>query len=839
MTTKHVIGTLLLLTPLALAAQEAKKPEVKGELTVEGRKVDVDPASAKFNEYSDTRNSRPLTTFGIEVQGERGYFFDFQGENMLRKDQSLRASAGLHGMWRIVAERNETPHNLSFKAMTPFRNRGNGLFTVDSIVPIPNKVLAPTAAQLLPNDAATAAWVLQQVRPTELGTQRDKTGTTLSLTPTEFLKLRMTASNELKQGSKLGYGVIGDRPPRSLAAQMAQPIDYKSTELLFEAEYNKPKYQAFLSYTVSKFDNGIEVFRWQNPYATPGASFDQWSGHRVATFGQSPLAPDNTYQHANASFGINLPWSSRLTVAAAFGKMKQDQALLPYATSNFGRASLDASGNALADLSSPAALPRKTAQAEISTTRFNLDYTVNPLPRLNLRAYARVYDLENSTPTSNWWYVTSDTMPGSATATVTNPIYVNQRKNHPYSIKEQNTGLEGSTFFSFWRTSLALNLDQAEIERTGRESHRTKETTLKLTARSRPTSWLSLRAKALMGNRDAGHYEYDITRESYWYNTMIPGPDNNNPGSSFDNHPDMRKYDVSDRKRDEFVFAVTLNPVEALDVSLNYRTRMDDFDSHVTPVQPLLNNLLVTNPADKNAWTAGNQIGLLKNDGRHLTLNVSYAVDERLTFNLFAGRDTIELTQRGMEFNENNRLNPSSVAATTELGPWTRATSQWMSVSTDKTTSYGMGLAYDLISNKLLLSLDYALSDGTVDIAYSGFGVASSANPANNLPDNHEFAFRTPTTVRNKQSSLHARLTYTFSKSLSAGLAYRFEQYDLSDWMQEKNQPWFESVGSEYFLRDTSSATSTQWGNRLINLGSYLAPAYKAHYVSLSAHYRF
>jgi len=57
--------------------------------------------------------------------------------------------------------------------------------------------------------------------------------------------------------------------------------------------------------------------------------------------------------------------------------------------------------------------------------------------------------------------------------------------------------------------------------------------------------------------------------------------------------------------------------------------------------------------------------------------------------------------------------------------------------------------------------------------------------------------------------------------------------------MQERNTPWFESVGSEYLLRDTSSATSTQWGNRLISLGSYLAPTYDASYTALSVSYRF
>lgn len=87
---------------------------------------------------------------------------------------------------------------------------------------------------------------------------------------------------------------------------------------------------------------------------------------------------------------------------------------------------------------------------------------------------------------------------------------------------------------------------------------------------------------------------------------------------------------------------------------------------------------------------------------------------------------------------EPNRLNPSTVAATTELGPWTRASSQWMALSTDRTTSFGLGVAYDF--GKVRFTADYSLSDGTVDIGYSGFGAVSSVNPANPLLDDRHRA---------------------------------------------------------------------------------------------------
>ena len=51
------------------------------------------------------------------------------------------------------------------------------------------------------------------------------------------------------------------------------------------------------------------------------------------------------------------------------------------------------------------------------------------------------------------------------------------------------------------------------------------------------------------------------------------------------------------------------------------------------------------------------------------------------------------------------------------------------------------------------------------------------------------------------------------------------------------NHPWVESVGADTFLRDTSR--SHQWGNRLFNMGTYLAPSYAAHIGWVGVRVRF
>lgn len=72
-----------------------------------------------------------------------------------------------------------------------------------------------------------------------------------------------------------------------------------------------------------------------------------------------------------------------------------------------------------------------------------------------------------------------------------------------------------------------------------------------------------------------------------------------------------------------------------------------------------------------------------------------------------------------------------------------------------------------------------------------------------------------------------ASLAFQVTNALDFTLGYLFERYEISDWQQEDDTPWFESVGSDLLLRDTSR--SHQWGNRLVNLGSFLAPGYDGH----------
>lgn len=80
------------------------------------------------------------------------------------------------------------------------------------------------------------------------------------------------------------------------------------------------------------------------------------------------------------------------------------------------------------------------------------------------------------------------------------------------------------------------------------------------------------------------------------------------------------------------------------------------------------------------------------------------------------------------------------------------------------------------------------------------------------------------------------RLEFPLPRGRVMLLGYTYDSYRIRDWQQELETPWFEPVGSEFLLRDTSR--SHPWGNRLFNTGRYLAPSYTARIAYPSFTYR-
>lgn len=786
--------------------------QISGSVTTGVQQIDNSSNSSKLTEYRDLQDNFFLP--GLAVNGYNpatGWFFDLSAANVSRNDQTILLQGGRRGAWSLQANWTETPHNYSNKAVTPYIQRAPGLFEVPATVPITFKKLATGAADIpgvLASDALIAAYQSRFLAPTPLATQTNVGHFALGWSEHDAISLGIAFDRRDKSGLKSTFGPIGDRPPRTLNIQLTEPVDYRTNDITLSAEHDGGAYQLRAEYLFSDFANRIDTLRWQNVYTTAaaGAEFDLWD-RRVATYAARPLPPDNRYHNATANAGVDMPFDSRLTASVSYGRLEQNETLLPYAPQ-------------VGALATPA-LPRSTAEALITTTSLSADYVIVPVPRLHVRTFFRSYDLNNDTPSSQWQYVTSDTTNTNGTVS-----YVNKRVSLPYAWDRQNAGAE-ATWRLPARSSLTFGYERESIGREFREAD-TTENIVRAIWRIRAARWLSVQGRYVQGARDGGRYNGTVTREGYWY---LPSEanDNNNPALTFDNHPDMRRYDVSDRQRRQFDLTFNMTPGSLFAVSAFVRYRNDDFDSNVSPSQPLADTSL----ADRAAVTPGDQLGLLEDQRLRYGLDVFTQPTARLTLNAFLNFDKGTSFERSMEFNENNKANPSAIAAAT-LGPWTRAGNQWTADFDDRTWSGGLGATLQIVPDRLTLLADYTLSLADVDITYGGFGLVNFDGTP--FPPDHEFAFSSPPTIREDLHVLNLQFEIPMrSVVLIAG--YSFERYALDDWQQGSTAPWVEPVGAETLLRDTSR--SFQWGNRLFNLGTYLAPGYDAHIGFLGLRYRF
>lgn len=838
--------TVFLLGSVTFKAWAQDLIQISGEHTPAFYQIDLNNNSSKFNEYRDLRNGFSIHSFKLDIfDPSSGWYLDFDGEKLLRDDQNIIFRLGnFDKRWNIVIDHNETPHRLSNKAMTPFLHQGGGLFTVpaqaaiikDGIDATGTPSLVPTAAQMAINDALLARYIDAYLLPVSLGTQRNRTKATLNLLGLGKYKFHFTFLNENREGTRKTYGPLGDRPPRTINIQLPEPMEYITREFHANADYIGKRFQVRLNYLLSGFNNKIETLRWENVFFSPDSGSDFISSvpgatRNISNFGQRTLAPDNISHSVSFSAGLDLPLESRLTATAVLGLMKQNMHLLPYSNSTLGGDIAPNNGDGL-NWNNIDKLPREKAEAEMQTIRFDVIYTINPISRLNLRPFFSYYKLDNNTPIDQWRYVTQD-----VAGTNGDVNYRSLRRNLPYAYEKQKFGIDIRHYISYWRTTMGLEYKRESIQRKYRETD-TDENIVRASVRTRPTNRLSLKAGYLYGDRKGDGYDYMVISQSYWYSFEQAANEVDNPQYLFGNHPDLRKYDVANRKRNELKLSATYIALDNLDMSASYRLRTDDFDSGVEKIAPLAGtNVPLPNPADANALTPGQQLGLLRDARNNFSVNIQYIPSEKWTISIFADRETTDSDQRGMVYNENSRNKPSkaSIQSPTQLGPWTDPERHYTANSLEKSNTFGMGLGYEFIPEKLRLLTDLSLSLSNVDLEYSGYG--SDAAYLGRDWETFQFGFNSPATIKYNQHIFNASIEYNLLANLKFGLHYLYNRYVIEDWTQEPSGQWVEQVDSEFLLRDTSR--DNRWGNRLISMGSYLAPGYVAHVGFLTMSYRF
>lgn len=422
---------------------EEVKGQVSGSIDLGYLHESDQKAYAKRKEYSDPKNGLYLNNFSVSSDMEGARYFTVNGGGVGRRDQFYDVTTGKYGSWKVRAFYNETLHVFTDTWKSFYNGEGTGNLTTGLAAPhlvgagfTPTvgtgacTALAPcwsytnpttgvtsiysnataaattlagingTGGAAQTNMAAAIANKLAGINYSELSLIRKKGGVRGDITLTDSFKAYGSYTLEKRTGTRPFAMNDGN-----ISTEIAEPIDYKTHDILAGLSYSDELTQANLRASGSFFRNNINTLNVESALLGAGTIN---GAVQHATF---DLAPNNDAYNLKGEFARSLPdlWKGRFTAAASWGTNRQNDALLA-PISDAQNADLAANGvtnliganpgypaNTLAvsNWNTTAALSQQTAKQRIDNKMVNFGLSLKPLDDLSVRGSYRFFDTAN------------------------------------------------------------------------------------------------------------------------------------------------------------------------------------------------------------------------------------------------------------------------------------------------------------------------------------------------------------------------------------------------------------------------------------------------------------
>lgn len=756
------IGIGILLLPLFSFAEEGSG--VSGTVSVTVRTVDNERESAKFEEYREIPDGVSGDVM-LKYRRDDGYFLDLKAKDIAEDDQYLRFGAGRYGKYRIELIYDKIPHRFAFGAKTLFSGVGSGnLVLGDALQQSLQNVGTDNVGDLdgngTPNQTADRNIALaNRLRDFFAGASSvdlelfRKTGrVNADVTALDPFNFRVEFSKEEREGTRPFFGSFGF----GNTVELAEPIDYDTTQLKLIAEYTKKPIYLNATYYLSIFENNISTLTWDNPFravdsTTPTAY--------TTTFAAGPsrglidLYPDNKYHNIALTASIaDLPLKSRLSATASWGWMRQDENLVPFTTNTaITTGALDGLGGTVPfDTSDPANLPARNVDAKVDTTLVNVLLTSRPMNFMHVKARYRFYEYDNDTGLIAFpGHVRTDAVWEPHVDENLQPIL---EVNVPTGFKKHTAGIDLG-FDVFKASRLTLGYTFEKTKRENREVESQNDNIYKVSFDTSPLSWLDLKASYERAAR-RGHYDFLIP----FIATHISAEEVEaiEAGAPVAQLPFLRKYDEANRDRDTIQFLATVYPIEPLTITGHVLYGKDDF---------------IESP-----------FGLLDDKRSLYAIDADFALTDRLNLYAFYSFEKFKNRQKARQWTPTTGcIIDGDTTAGECTDPFTAVTgidspSNWDVENEDKIHTFGGGLKISVMPKKLDLDLSYIYSkaDGKIKIS-SPVGENNDVDPNNFIPLDF-------TNVDDSRlMTLHAKLKYRLKKGISITLGYLWEKFKVDD----------------------------------------------------------
>ena len=704
---------------------------------------DANQRNALFRRYRDLGNGLLLARFDAQaVQPDQARFVDIAGGGVGRGDAFARLQFGRYNDYRIGLAFNEIAQVGSTTARPIWQGIGTGTLSL----PAASGVAAGGASTNNAVNAAALQALIRKTPDTELGVVRQTGSARLDLRLSAAWSFSSSYALEHRRGTRAFGGNEGN-------GETVEPIDSRTHDLRAGLQYADDTTQFNLALSASLFRNAIDTLSWENPFQHPVGAL------RILG-GRADLAPDNEAYNARLEFARALPsmWRGRFTATIELGALRQNDRLIPPTATRGIGAPFGTGFDGNFDLwNTTAALSQQRADARIDTRLVDLGLSLAPAAGLTLRGTLRHYETRNATrytafnsQTGQYGYIIQDTNASTIYGGSNNVHY----RSIPFEGSQDNIRA-GGDYAVRRRAVLTAELEQETFHRAHRERDRTWEDRLRLGYTDRGFESLTLRLSYERASRRGSPYNSDPYRA--YYTESLPGytVTKANLLDQLHNLEELRKFDLADRRQQVLKARLNVQARDDLDLGLVLQARTNDY------------------PADFG------RTGLQAQ--RSLNLELGYLPSPMTALNAHYSLERSHLQQAGAADLGSAvaagclSLPPSCSNVFGAPGSIYPAGLAWSAASSDRSSSWGLGLRHDFGRPKLDLQFTRVSTRSPLGVAWaSAAALQSPAFAAQAAAGFADMAY--------DLRALDASLRVPVSRDMAVRLQLRHEDVRVYDW---------------------------------------------------------
>lgn len=697
--------------PALASAAEIKRPaQTRSEIELGVGKTSSD--SFKFGDYRGLEKSNAHVIANIRMSSrseDNARYLELIGRDLGLDSRNIGIKGGEQGNFGLRFEYDELTKLRSDSYQTPYNGLGSASLS------------QPASVTDGANPAAMAG-LAANMKSFNVETQRKAAELGLTKQLTGGWDVAASFKREKKDGTKLtGAPIQLNGTGGRGTALLPEPIDYTTDQFEVLAHYAAEKLQLRAGYYVSLFSNANQSLIWDNLYSTGGN-----------TTGRLGQMPDNQFHQINVSGGYAISNATRLTGSLSLGRMKQNEAFLPYSTSGAMPATASLNG-------------------KIDTKHADIKLNSKLMQDLNVTAGYKYDDRDNRTPVNTYAYITAD-RDASAGAS-------NTRRNTPLSNTKQTLYADLDYRLAV-ATKLKLGYGYEKVKHTYEPTSGDREHTVKAEVKHDFANTASAGLAYAHSDRKASAYDgaaplADTYSEAYLRSLCVPpstykgvlctgtASTTSTATTPFFDTPALRKFFLADRKRDKLRAFANIAPGEKLDLQLGasyYNEKYPDTE-------------------------AG--FGLTKATGWSANFDANLAATDTVSGSFFTTLDVYKTVQNG-----HNGASSATVPVITTLDRQnnTAAFDELTGIVTrnDRSLTMGLGLRVKPGGNfEWGGDLTHATTTGST--AFSNIGARLTTILP--VPD-----------VVTRLSRLELFGKYQLQKDMSLNMRYAHEKYTSTDW---------------------------------------------------------